>query len=156
METIGLRYFNVFGKNQDPNGAYAAAIPKFIQLLRDKMQPTVFGDGGQTRDFTYIENVLKANECALRSSNQNAFGETFNVACGESYSLNLVIDTIKSSLIENGLNVSAIEANYEAPRKGDIRDSLASIEKISDLLDYRVQKSFTEGMKEYVSWILNN
>lgn len=153
METIGLRYFNVFGRRQDPNGAYAAAIPKFIQLLIDGKSPTIYGDGEQTRDFTYIDNVIHANEQALFSENSNAFGQTFNVACGNSYSLNYVVEVMKSVLKNQGFDVDNIEINYTAERKGDIRNSLADITKISGQLGYNVQKTFEEGMKEYIDWM---
>lgn len=155
METIGLRYFNVFGRNQDPNGAYAAAIPKFINLFLTDQSPVVYGDGNQTRDFTYIENVIHANACALFSDNEKAFGETYNVACGNSYSLNEVISNIKEILLEAGCNVKQVQPRYEAARKGDIRNSLASVEKIQTLLGYRVQTSFKAGMKEYIAWMLS-
>ncbi len=151
METIGLRYFNVFGKNQDPNGAYAAAIPKFIGLFLKGEAPTIHGDGNQTRDFTYIKNVIHANEQALSTENKKAFGEAYNVACGASYTLNEVIATIKSALVKNGVDVSQIQPIYGEPRQGDIRDSLADISKIKHLLDYSVQATFEEGMAEYVS-----
>ncbi|MGV6860639.1 MAG: SDR family oxidoreductase [Putridiphycobacter sp.] len=151
METIGLRYFNVFGKNQDPNGAYAAAIPKFIGLFLKGEAPTIHGDGNQTRDFTYIKNVIHANEQALSTENEQAFGEAYNVACGASYTLNEVIATIKTALVKNGVDVSQIQPIYGEPRQGDIRDSLADISKIKHLLDYSVQATFEEGMAEYVS-----
>jgi UDP-N-acetylglucosamine 4-epimerase len=155
IETIGLRYFNVFGKNQDPNGAYAAAIPKFIGLFLEGESPDIHGDGEQTRDFTYIKNVIHANEQALTISNKKAFGEAFNVACGVSYSLNLVIETIKNALVKNNANVSEINAVHVGTRKGDIRDSLADISKIKYLLSYKVKYSFDEGMDEYVKWLVD-
>lgn len=155
METIGLRYFNVFGKNQDPNGAYAAAIPKFINLFLKGNAPTIYGDGSQTRDFTYIKNVIHANFQALTTENNTAFGEAYNVACGESFSLNEVIDIIKSSLIKNGVDVSQINPIYTEVRKGDIKDSLANISKIQTLLNYQIQTDFNSGMEEYIRSILN-
>ncbi len=154
METIGLRYFNVFGKNQDPNGAYAAAIPKFIGLFLKGEAPTIHGDGNQTRDFTYIKNVIHANEQALSISNNNAFGQAYNVACGASYTLNTVIEVIKHSLEKNGKKVNHIQPIHGQPRQGDIRDSLADISKITTLLNYKVQTNFNEGMDEYVSGLI--
>jgi len=154
METLGLRYFNVFGKNQDPNGAYAAAIPKFIGLFQKGKSPEIHGDGNQTRDFTYIKNVIHANEQALTVKNDKAYGQAYNVACGESYTLNRVMKTIKSSLIKNSLDVSKINPIHVATRQGDIRDSLADISKIVSLLNYKVQTTFDEGMDEYISMIL--
>ena len=150
METIGLRYFNVFGKNQDPNGAYAAAIPKFIGLFQNRISPEIHGDGSQTRDFTYIKNVIHANEQALTINNNEAFGEAYNVACGSSYTLNSVINTIKTALLEKGEAISDVNPIHVATRQGDIRDSLADISKIERLLNYKVQYSFDEGMAEYV------
>ncbi len=155
METIGLRYFNVFGKNQDPNGAYAAAIPKFIGLFLKEEAPTIHGDGNQTRDFTYIKNVIHANEQALTISNHNAFGQAYNVACGASYTLNTVIDVIKTALEKNGKKVNYIQPIHGKPRQGDIRDSLADISKIKNLLNYKVQMNFNDGMEEYIHWIVN-
>ncbi|HIP37030.1 MAG TPA: SDR family oxidoreductase [Crocinitomix sp.] len=150
MEIIGLRYFNVFGKNQDPNGVYAAAIPKFIGLFLKGKAPTIHGDGNQTRDFTYIKNVIHANEQALTIDNTKAFGKAYNVACGTSYTLNTVINVIKSALQKRGKNVSEIQPIYGKPRQGDIRDSLADITRIKTVLNYVVQTSFDEGMDEYI------
>ena len=153
METVGLRYFNVFGKNQDPNGAYAAAIPKFIGLFQSGVSPEIHGDGNQTRDFTYIKNVIHANEQALTVNNVDAFGEAYNVACGSSYTLNSVINTIKMALLEKGEAISDVNPIHVATRQGDIRDSLADISKIERLLNYKVQYSFDEGMNEYIKTI---
>ena len=154
METVGLRYFNVFGKNQDPNGAYAAAIPRFIGLFQKGQSPQIHGDGNQTRDFTYIKNVIHANEQGLIINNTNAFGQAYNVACGFSYTLNKVEDTIKTALSHKNTNVLSIQSVHVAERVGDIRDSLADISKIQSLLSYKVQMTFDEGMDEYVKWIL--
>ena len=154
METLGLRYFNVFGKNQDPDGAYAAAIPKFIGLYLKGESPQIHGDGEQTRDFTYIKNVIHANEKALTIENNLAFGEAFNVACGSSYTLNRVMNTIKNALIKNNANVSDIVPVHVGNRKGDIKNSLADISKIENLLGYNVQTSFDDGMEEYVKSII--
>jgi len=150
METIGLRYFNVFGKNQDPNGAYAAAIPKFIEMLRNSQSPTIYGDGNQTRDFTYIKNVVHANECALLTNNNKSFGEAYNVACGISYSLIDVIEIIKKELLKSGKDISGIKNTYLPKRSGDILNSLASIKKIQDDLKYVAKYSFELGMEEYL------
>jgi UDP-N-acetylglucosamine 4-epimerase len=153
METIGLRYFNVFGKNQDPKGAYAAAIPKFIGLFQQGISPEIHGDGNQTRDFTYIKNVIHANEQALTTTNLEAFGEAYNVACGASYTLNSVMSAIKTALLNKGELISDVNPIHVETRKGDIRDSLADISKIERLLNYKVQYSFDEGMAEYVNSI---
>lgn len=154
METIGLRYFNVFGKNQDPNGAYAAAIPKFIQLMRENKAPVIFGDGNQTRDFTNIKNVLSANLLALETQNQKCFGQSYNVACGESYSLNYVVEVIKRELISNGIAIENLSAQYTDLRKGDILNSLADISKIENDLNYKTEFDFDQGMREYIAQIL--
>jgi UDP-N-acetylglucosamine 4-epimerase len=154
METIGLRYFNVFGKNQDPNGAYAAAIPKFIGLFQSGSSPKIHGDGEQTRDFTYIENVTHANEMALFTKNVNAFGEAYNVACGDSYSLNKVVQIISEHITSISPNLLLKEPVHVEERVGDIKDSLADISKIKNRLGYKVQKSFDEGMNEYIKKII--
>ena len=154
METIGLRYFNVFGKNQDPNGAYAAAIPKFIQIMRDQKSPVIYGDGNQTRDFTYIRNVLSANKLALETTNKNCFGESYNVACGKSYSLNYVVEIIRTELVRFGLPVENLRCDYSEQRKGDILNSLADITKIKRDLGFKIETDFDEGMREYISQIL--
>jgi nucleoside-diphosphate-sugar epimerase len=150
IETIGLRYFNVFGKKQDPNGVYAAAIPKFIDKLVNGGEIIINGDGNQTRDFTYVKNAVMANILALSSANSSAFGKTYNVACGKSYSLNQVISIIKSELTRLGkINLSA-KITYGPDRTGDIRDSLANISSIQKELDYKNPIDFETGMKEYL------
>lgn len=154
LETIGLRYFNVFGKNQDPNGVYAAAIPKFINKFMLGESPLIHGDGEQTRDFTYIANVVYANKQAILGKNNNAFGKAYNVACGNSYSINTVVAIIKSALQLNGQDVSTIHPVYGEERIGDIRDSLADISRIQSDLSYRVQVSFKEGMEMYIKQLM--
>ncbi len=154
FETIGLRYFNVFGRKQDPNGVYAAAIPKFIDKFVTGSSPTIFGNGEQTRDFTHISNVIYANKRAILGDNSSAFGESFNVACGSSYSLNYVVDVIKTALQNNGVNTKGLMSEYLPERQGDIRDSLADISKIQSHLEYEVQTSFEDGMAEYVKGLM--
>lgn len=154
FETIGLRYFNAFGQNQDPNGVYAAAIPKFMHKLINGEQPIIYGDGKQTRDFTHISNVVHANLSAIFGADERAFGQAFNVACGQSYSLNEVVSIIKAILAINGVLTDNILPVYERERKGDIRDSLVDITKIVDWLDYRIQLDFRSGMDVYVSTLL--
>ena len=151
METIGLRYFNVFGRNQDPNGAYAAAIPKFIELLRNRKSPVIYGDGKQTRDFTYIKNVVHVNELALSVQNDACYGEVYNVACGESHTVLDVVNTIKSCLTESGCSVNDIEISFSGTRKGDILNSLADITAAHRDLGYEPGFSFKEGIAEYIS-----
>lgn len=154
MEIIGTRYFNVFGPNQDPNGVYAAVIPKFINLLLYKKQPEIYGDGEQTRDFTFIANVLHANDLALSTKNQEAFGNMYNVACGDSFSLNHVYDVIKEILVSKGEDVASILVSYKDERQGDIKNSLANLDKITSLLEYQPLFSFKEGMEIYISDLL--
>jgi UDP-N-acetylglucosamine 4-epimerase len=148
METVGLRYFNVFGPKQDPNGVYAAAIPKFIDKMIKGEEIIVNGDGEQTRDFTFVQNAVQANLRALSSSNQEAFGKVYNVACGQSYTLNQVLEDIKTNLIAKGVYNSATKITYGPPREGDVRNSLASVDRISHYLNYSNPIEFEEGMKE--------
>ncbi|MEZ4938258.1 MAG: GDP-mannose 4,6-dehydratase [Crocinitomicaceae bacterium] len=154
MEIIGTRYFNVFGPNQDPNGVYAAVVPKFIQILRNGKSPEIYGDGLQTRDFTFIANVLHANDLALSTTNQSAFGEIYNVACGDSFSLNHVFEVIKSALNKNGIDVASIQAVYKEEREGDIKNSLADLSKIASKLNYEPLYTFEQGMDLYISTLL--
>jgi UDP-N-acetylglucosamine 4-epimerase len=148
METVGLRYFNVFGPKQDPNGVYAAAIPKFIDKMIKGEEIIVNGDGEQTRDFTFVQNAVQANLRALSSSNQEAFGKVYNVACGQCYTLNQVLEDIKTNLIAKGVYNSATKITYGPPREGDVRNSLASVDRISHYLNYSNPIEFEEGMKE--------
>lgn len=151
LETIGLRYFNVFGPKQDPFGVYAAAIPKFIDAMVNGGEITIHGDGEQTRDFTFVENAVKANLLGLSSQNNQAYGRVFNVACGDYFSLNQVIAEIKSTLVEMNLyNPKTVITNGE-PRPGDIRDSLADIAETTQLLGYQNPVLFHDGMKKYLS-----
>lgn len=154
QETIGLRYFNVFGPNQDPNGAYAAAIPKFIDAMLNGGQITIHGDGEQTRDFTYVKNAVKANLLALSTENCAAFGRSFNVACGNYFSLNQVISSIRSVLEIKGELSSQTTIIYGPERSGDIRDSLADISETTEFLDYSDLIYFDAGMKEYLDTLI--
>lgn len=142
-QTIGLRYFNVFGPNQSPTGAYAAVIPLFMQALKDKKAPTINGDGEQTRDFTYVQNAVQANIRAFFAE-EEAVNEVFNVAYGERISLN----TLWSEL-QQIANVK-LAANYGPPRKGDVRDSLANVEKAGHLLKYDPMFSVRDGLA--ITW----
>lgn len=151
IETIGLRYFNVFGKKQDPNGVYAAAIPKFIDKMKKGEEIIINGDGEQTRDFTYVKNAVLANLLALSTDNNHAFGKTYNVACGDSFSLNFIIQTIKNILItKNQLNLSC-KITYGPERNGDIKNSLANITAIRNDLGYQPLYQFREGIEEYLN-----
>ena len=149
LETCGLRYFNVFGRRQNPNGSYAAVIPRFIcQLLRGE-RPVIHGDGSQTRDFTYIENVMDANLKACASSKE-ASGKVYNIAYGEQTSLNEVYAVLTEAL---GINISPI---YSPPRPGDIKHSLADISRAQKYLAYSPAWSFSKGMKAAIEWYRNN
>lgn len=156
METIGLRYFNVFGPKQDPNGAYAAAIPKFIDKMIKGEEITINGDGEQTRDFTYVKNAVKANLLGLSSENNDAFGNVFNVACGEYFSLNNVVSSIQTELEKLGKYNSLSTIVYGPERAGDVRDSLADISKTKEILDYKSPIVFDQGIKEYLSNLVND
>ena len=149
IETVGLRYFNVFGPNQDPNGVYAAAIPKFVDKMRKGEQLTVNGDGKQTRDFTYVSNAVKANVLALTVNNENAFGRAYNVACGHYFTLNSVIEEIRKNLKEEGLYNESTTIVYGPERLGDIRNSLADVSETVKELGYKSLTFFPEGMKQY-------
>ena len=152
VECIGLRYFNVFGKKQDPAGTYAAVIPKFTALLINKKEPTINGDGSYSRDFTYIDTVLQINYLALTTSNNNALNEVYNVAFGESSTLNELFSQIKLNLLQFIPEIESIQPIYGPYRKGDIPHSLASIEKAKKLLSYNPEFSLTEGLEKTVKW----
>lgn len=141
--TIGLRYFNVFGPKQSPTGAYAAVIPLFMQALKDGESPTMHGDGEQTRDFTFVQNAVQANVRAFFAEDK-AVNEVFNIAFGERTSLNQLWDKLKS------ISEKEIEATYGPPRRGDVRDSLANIEKANNLMNYKPLYSVSEGLK--ITW----
>lgn len=153
VESIGLRYFNVFGPKQDPNGVYAAAIPKFIDKMLQGGEIVINGDGEQTRDFTYVKNAVLANLLALSTNNTNAFGEAFNVACGDSFSLNTMIATIQNRLQEKGKLHPNFSIVFGPPRNGDIQHSLANISKIQQHLNYQPAYLFEQGIGEYLDKI---
>ncbi|HOK37821.1 MAG: SDR family oxidoreductase [Bacteroidales bacterium] len=156
MECIGLRYFNVFGKNQDPEGPYAAVIPKFIKILINHQSPVINGDGNQTRDFTYIENVIQANLLAATVENKKAINTVYNVACGQSTSLNEITEVLIKLLSKFDPEISKIKPIYGPERAGDVRNSLASIEKSKNLLGYKPTHVFTKGIEEAVNWYYYN
>ncbi|MFN5984996.1 MAG: SDR family oxidoreductase [Fluviicola sp.] len=155
IETVGLRYFNVFGPRQNPNGAYAAAIPKFLDAMINSGEIVINGDGEQTRDFTYVKNAVFANLLALSTFNEKAFGEVFNVACSRSLSLVEIVDILIHGLKE--LNIDPCHQLVFGPdRKGDIRDSLADISKIKQVLSYEVINNFESGIQEYLKFNFDN
>jgi nucleoside-diphosphate-sugar epimerase len=144
LETVSLRYFNIFGPRQDPNSIYSAVIPKFIDALLRGSPPTIFGDGEQSRDFTYIENVVQANLLAM--SAEHLHGEAINIACAEKTSLNQLLNILREIL---GSTLSPV---YEEPRKGDVRHSLADIRKGKDILKYQPAVGIVLGLKKTVEF----
>jgi len=156
METIGLRYFNVFGRRQDPNGAYAAVIPLFVKKLINHESPVINGDGEYSRDFTYIDNVIQMNLLALETENYEAINQVFNTAFGERTTLNQLVEYLKEFLSEFDKNIKNVVILHGENRAGDIPHSLASIEKAKSLLNYNPKYSMREGLKEAVKWYWEN
>ena len=156
LETIGLRYFNVFGRKQDPNGAYAAVIPKFVMQLMNNESPVINGDGNFSRDFTYIDNVIQMNERAMTTQNPEAINTVYNTAYGDRNTLNDLVGYLKEYLSEYDAKIADIEIVYGPNRAGDIPHSLASIDKAKELLGYDPQFSIKEGLKEAVGWYWEN
>jgi UDP-glucose 4-epimerase len=148
LETVALRYFNVFGPRQDPNSEYAAVIPRFLTALLEKRRPVVFGDGEQTRDFTFIENVVQANLLAATSS--EAVGQAMNIGCGESISLNKVLELAREMLDTH------LSAEYREMRPGDVRDSLADTSRARKLLGYSPRVGFREGLQRTLQELRKN
>lgn len=156
IETIGLRYFNVFGRKQDPNGAYAAVIPKFVSQLIKHESPVVNGDGNYSRDFTYIDNVIQMNELAMTSQNKNAVNTVYNTAFGDRNTLNDLVNYLKQYLSEFDSKIADISVIYGENRAGDIPHSLACIEKAKINLGYDPKYSLQEGLKEAIRWYWEN
>jgi UDP-N-acetylglucosamine/UDP-N-acetylgalactosamine 4-epimerase len=152
LETIGLRYFNVFGRKQDPKGAYAAVIPKFVSQLMKGESPVINGDGNYSRDFTYIDNVIHANFLSLETNNKKAINTVYNVAYGDRNTLNDLMRYIKEYLSEFDPKISTIEVIHGPNRLGDIPHSYASINKAKEKLSYNPQFNFRQGLKEAVKW----
>lgn len=156
LDIVGLRYFNVFGRRQDPNGAYAAVIPKFVlQLIRHE-SPVINGDGTISRDFTYIDNVIQMNHLAALSQDPAVRGEVFNTAVGDRNDLNILCKYLKQYLSEYDPEVRNIEIIHGPERKGDIAHSLACINKARTMLGYEPTHKFNEGLKEIVEWYWHN
>lgn len=156
LDTIGLRYFNVFGRRQDPNGAYAAVIPKFVMQLMKHEPLVINGDGSYSRDFTYIDNVVQMNLLALSTTNKEALNTVYNVAYGENTTLNQLVGYLKEYMIEYDSQINEIQVIHGPNRNGDIPHSLASVDKAKKLLGYNPQFSMKEGLKEAVDWYWNN
>lgn len=156
MECIGLRYFNVFGRRQDPNGAYAAVIPLFVKKLMKHESPVINGDGEYSRDFTYVDNVIQMNVRAMETSNPEAVNQVYNTAYGERTTLNQLVEYLKEYLSNFDPAIATIEIQHGPNRKGDIPHSLANIDKAKRLLGYNPQFSMKDGLKEAVNWYWNN
>lgn len=145
LETVCLRYFNVFGPNQDPTSQYSAVIPKFIRLISKGKKPTIYGDGKQSRDFTFVTNNVEANILACTA--KNVAGEVFNIACGENYTLLDLVDAINDIL---GTNVTPV---FAASQAGDVKHSLADISKCKKILGFNVNCKFEEGLRKLIETI---
>ncbi|PWA04876.1 SDR family oxidoreductase [Flavobacterium psychrotolerans] len=156
LETIGLRYFNVFGRKQDPNGAYAAVIPKFVMQFMAHESPVINGDGNFSRDFTYIDNVIQMNELAMTTNNPEAINTVYNTAFGDRTTLNDLVKNLKAALSGYDAAIAAIPTIYGPNRAGDIPHSLASIDKAKRLLGYHPKFSMQEGLNAAVTWYWNN
>ena len=156
LETIGLRYFNVFGRKQDPNGAYAAVIPKFVSQLMNGESPIINGDGNYSRDFTYIDNVIQANLLSLVTTNEKAINTVYNVAYGDRNTLNDLMSYLKEYLSEFDSKISNVEVIYGPNRAGDIPHSHASVDKAKANLNYNPQFTLQQGLKEAVKWYWEN
>jgi UDP-N-acetylglucosamine 4-epimerase len=156
LETIGLRYFNVFGRKQDPNGAYAAVIPKFVSQLMKGESPVINGDGNYSRDFTYIDNVIQANLLSLVTKNEKAINTVYNVAYGDRNTLNDLMGYLKEYLSEFDSKISNVEVIYGPNRAGDIPHSHASVDKAKELLKYNPHFTLQKGLKEAVKWYWKN
>ncbi len=156
VELIGLRYFNVFGRRQDPNGAYAAVIPLFVKQFINHEVPNINGDGEYSRDFTYIKNVVQMNMRAIETTNPEAVNQVYNTAFGERTTLNQLVSYIKEFLGTYDAKILNIEATHGANRAGDIPHSLANVDKAKTLLGYDPQYSMRDGLKEAIEWYWNN
>lgn len=155
-EYIGLRYFNVFGRRQDPNGAYAAVIPLFVKKFMAHEAPNINGDGEYSRDFTYIDNVIQMNMLALTTDNPEAVNQIYNTAFGDRTTLNQLVGYLREFLGEKDPAIKSIEPTHGPNRAGDIPHSLASIDKARRLLGYEPKYSMRDGLREAVDWYWNN
>ena len=156
IETIGLRYFNVFGKRQDPCGDYAAVIPKFVSSMIKHESPTINGDGSYSRDFTYIKNVVEANQLAALVTNPEAINTVYNIAYGESTTLNELYTELQENLTKLDPEIANVDPCHGPEREGDIPHSLACIDKARELLGYDPQYDLDKGLQEAIEWYFNN
>ncbi|WP_392470345.1 SDR family oxidoreductase [Sphingobacterium cellulitidis] len=156
METIGLRYFNVFGRRQDPNGAYAAVIPLFVKKFMNHESPVINGTGDYSRDFTYVDNVIQMNERAMLTDNPEAINTVYNTAVGDRTTLNQLVGYLKEFLTEYDSEIANVEVVHGPNRQGDIPHSLASVDKAKRLLGYEPSHVIKEGLKEASKWYWDN
>lgn len=156
IETIGLRYFNVFGRRQDPNGAYAAVIPLFVKKFMNYESPVINGAGDYSRDFTYIDNVIQMNERAMLTNNPGAVNTVYNTAVGDRTTLNQLVGYLKEFLTEYDSQIAKVDVVHGPNRQGDIPHSLASVEKAKSLLGYEPSHVIKEGLKEATKWYWEN
>ena len=156
FKTIGLRYFNIFGKRQDPNGAYAAVIPKWISSILNKESVYINGDGETSRDFCFIDNAVQTNILAALTKKSEATDQVYNVALNDRTSLNELYRMIEDSLIKNVKGLEKKEPIYRDFRPGDVRHSQASIDKAKELLNYEPQFRIAEGLNEAIGWYINS
>ncbi|MGB3065742.1 SDR family oxidoreductase [Sphingobacterium thalpophilum] len=156
LETIGLRYFNVFGRRQDPNGAYAAVIPLFVKKFMNHESPVINGTGDYSRDFTYIDNVIQMNELAMTTSNPKAINTVYNTAVGDRTTLNQLVGYLKEFLTAYDADIANVEVIHGPNRQGDIPHSLASVDKARQLLGYEPTHVIREGLQEAVKWYWDN
>lgn len=156
LETIGLRYFNVFGRRQDPNGAYAAVIPLFVKKFMNHESPVINGAGDYSRDFTYVDNVIQMNERAMLTENPEAVNTVYNTAVGDRTTLNQLVGYLKEFLTEYDPEIAKVEVIHGPNRQGDIPHSLASVDKAKNLLGYEPSHVIREGLKEATKWYWDN
>ena len=156
IDTIGLRYFNVFGRRQDPFGAYAAVIPKFVMSLMKHESPVINGNGSYSRDFTYVDNVIQANQLSLLTDKPEAVNQVYNVAVGERTTLNELFAFLRDDLSEFDAEIGKVEAKYGPNRAGDIPHSLACIDKAKAFLGYAPEFSVKQGLKAATKWYFEN
>ncbi len=152
LDSIGLRYFNVFGRKQDPEGAYAAVIPKFVMQFMKHESPVINGDGTYSRDFTYIDNVIQMNLLAITTENKEALNEVYNTAVGDRTTIKDMAEKVRNYLSAYDEKIAAITIEHGPNRQGDVPHSLASIKKAQDKMGYQPTHGFSEGLKEAVDW----
>lgn len=156
LETVGLRYFNVFGRRQDPNGAYAAVIPLFVKKFMNHESPVINGAGDYSRDFTYVDNVIQMNELAMTTDNPKAINTVYNTAVGDRTTLNQLVGYLKEFLTEYDVEIAKVDIVHGPNRQGDIPHSLASVDKARQLLGYEPTHVIRDGLKEAVKWYWEN